>query len=406
MLAKEREADKALKGIGVKIVERLRARRLEIVQAIHTRIQESVPDSTASQNSTYQAGMLAAITAVLDYCLEAIEHGLEFGLEWSGTVPPEAATQARRAAHAGVSLGTVLRRYVAGHGRLGEFVAEEAEHLDLSSGPLQYLRRTQEALLERLTAAIEHEYLEEREQIARPPEQPCTEIVRRLLAKEPVELAELAELDYELDTSWHLGVIATGTDIHGALQHVKTDLSCDFLPAQCDDGTVWAWFGTSRRLTSADIERILPSTETTGEILAIGGPGWGLDGWRQTHREARGARLRALRSPGRVVRYAESPLLAAALENNTLATWLGEFLAPIRARPDGKDLLHTLRAYIDAECSRSSAAPVVKVRRQTVGNRLRLAEKLLGRPLGTCLAELDVALRLAELSSGDSSPKS
>jgi DNA-binding PucR family transcriptional regulator len=105
------------------------------------------------------------------------------------------------------------------------------------------------------------------------------------------------------------------------------------------------------------------------------------------------------------VRYAESPLLVAALENETLATWLGEFLAPIRARPDGEDLLKTLRAYIDAECSRSSAAPVAKVRRQTVGDRLRLAEKLLGCPLRTCLAELDVALRLADLSSEDSSLK-
>jgi hypothetical protein len=399
MPAEERDTEKSLKDISVKIVKRLRARRLEIVQAIHTRIQESVPDSVASHNSTYQAGVLAAITAVLDYCLEAIEHGLE----WSGPVPPEAAAQARRAAHAGVSLGTVLRRYFAGHRRLGEFVAEEVEHLGLSYGPAQYLRRTQEAVLERLTAAIEHEYPEERERIARPPEHRRTEIVRRLLAKEPVEFAELAELDYELDTSWHLGVIATGTGVHAALLRLKADLRSELLPAQCADGTVWAWFGASQRLKIADIERMLTPNGTTGEILAIGGSGWGLDGWRRTHREARGAQLRALRRPERVVRYAESPLLVAALENETLATWLREFLAPIRARPDSKDLLKTLRAYIDAECSRSSAAPVAKVRRQTVGNRLHLAAKLLDRPLSTCLAELDVALQLADLTSEDSS---
>jgi len=87
MLAEERDNEKSLKDISVKIVKRLRARRLEIVQEIHTRIPESVPSSVASHNSTYQAGVLAAITAVHDYCLEAIEHGPE----WSGPVPPEAA---------------------------------------------------------------------------------------------------------------------------------------------------------------------------------------------------------------------------------------------------------------------------------------------------------------------------
>ncbi len=294
MLAKERDTEKSLKGISVKIVKRLRARRLEIVQAIHTRIQESVPDSVASHNSTYQAGVLAAITAALDYCLEAIEHGPE----WAGPVPPEAAAQARRAAHAGVSVGTVLRRYLAGHRRLGEFVAEEVEYLGLSNGPAQYLRRTQEMVLERLTAAIEHEYPEERERISGPPEQRRTEIVRRLLAKESVDAAELTELDYELDTSWHLGVIATGTDVHGALRRLKADLRSELLPAQCDDGTVWAWFGASQRLKIVDIERMLTPNGTTGEILAIGGPGWGLDGWRQTHREARGAQTASATQTG------------------------------------------------------------------------------------------------------------
>jgi hypothetical protein len=393
MLAERRDA------ISVKIVTRLRARRLEIVQAIHIRIQESVPDSAVSRNSTYQAGVLAAITAVLDYCFEAIEQGPG----WSGSVPPEAAAQARRAAHAGVGLGTVLRRYVAGHGRLGEFVAEEAEHLALSNGPVQYLRRTQEAVLERLTAAIEYEYPEERERIGRPPEQHRTEIVTRLLAKEPVEFAELAELDYELDTSWHLGVIATGTGVHGTLRRLKVDLRSELLMVQCEDDTVWAWFGASQQRKIVDIERMLIPNGTTGALLAIGGPRGGLDGWRQSHREARGAQLRALRRSGRVVRYAESPLLVAALENETLATWLREFLAPICARADGTDLLETLRAYIDAECNSSSAAHVAKVRRQTVGNRLRLVEKLLDRPLRTCLAEIDVALRLADLTSEGSS---
>jgi hypothetical protein len=87
MLARERDTKKSLTNISVTIIKRLGARRSEIVQAIHTRIREHVPSLVASHNSSYQPCALAAILAVLDYCLAAIEHGLE----WSGPVPPEAA---------------------------------------------------------------------------------------------------------------------------------------------------------------------------------------------------------------------------------------------------------------------------------------------------------------------------
>jgi hypothetical protein len=231
-----------------------------------------------------------------------------------------------------------------------------------------------------------------------------TQTVRRLLANKPVEVGELAELDYEIHASWHLGLIATGSRAADALQAVQVKLGCRLLPAWPGDGTVWAWFGLPQQLPTSDIERYLPVDERTCDLLAIGGQRWGLDGWRQTHREARGALLRALRRQQRVVRYSDSPLLVAALENQTLATWLSELLEPIRCRPDGTELLKTLRAYLDAECNRSSAASVVQVRRQTVGDRLRLVEKLLGRPLHTCLAELDAALDLAQVWSSQLAP--
>jgi DNA-binding PucR family transcriptional regulator len=131
--------------------------------------------------------------------------------------------------------------------------------------------------------------------------------------------------------------------------------------------------------------------------LVIGGPARGLDGWRQTHREARDALVVALRKPERIVRYADSPLFAAAVQNDTLMRWLKDFLAPLRSQKDGGiGLLQTLRALIDAECNRRAAASALDVDRHTVESRLRTAEQLLGRTLPTCLPELDIALRLEE----------
>lgn len=394
----EQDTEQSLKLISGKIAKRLRIRSAEIATAIEKGIRKSVPDSVSHNDAAYQSGVTDAVIAILDYCLDAIENDVE----QARSIPPQAIAQAHRAARAGVSMGTVLRRYVAGHGRLSEFVAEEAEHLGLSSNglALNHLRRAQEALLEHLTASIEYEYLEGRAQMSRASGDRRMEIVQRLLAQQRVDPAELIEFDYELDTSWHVSVVATGATIRDVLPRMRAKLRCRLLHVACDDGTIWAWFGAPYELKPCDIERTVPP-QWDGEVIAIGGARRGLEGWRQTHLEAKAARLRALRRPDRIVRYDERPLLAAALENETLATWLMDFLAPIQARQDAAELLRTLRAYLDSECNCSSAVPVVKVRRQTVGNRIRLVERLLDRPLRTCLAELDVALRLADLRSAD-----
>jgi hypothetical protein len=263
---------------------------------------------------------------------------------------------------------------------------------------LRHLRQTQDMLLERLEAAIEREYDNAHDAIALEPEQRRTEVVQCLLAEEPVGFAELAELDYELDASWHLGMIATGTGLRSALARVKLHLACQLLLITHGE-TLWIWLGSSHKLDEAQVERLL-SDRTVWASLACGEARRGLEGWRQTHREAKGALALALRRPGTIVRYADGPLLAAAVDNKTLATWLTELLTPLRSRPDGGvPLLDTLRAYIDTERNCSSAASMLGVRRQTVTNRLRTVEELLGRELRiSCLGDLDIALRLAELA--------
>ncbi len=373
------------------IVERLSARRDEIVLAIYVHIQEAVPDPLTGGDPDYQAGVHSAISEVLDYSFE----GIRQGPEWSGTVPPSAAAQARRAARLGVSLGAVLRRYLAGHGRLGEFIADVADSSGHSGHEvtLRYLRRTQAALLERLTAAIEYEYDHERRQLAPPPEPRRAQIVQRLLANEPVDPAEVARLNYELDASWHVGVIATGATAFDAVLSLKPHLGRKLLPVTLGEETVWAWFGGQQKPTIGDIERLPPANE----LLAIGEPGRGMDGWRLTHCQAREALRLAARKSDKLARYGDGPLLAAALQNDTLARWLNAFLSMLDGRGDGRKLRQTLRAYIDAECSATSAAPVLKIGRHTVESHVRVAEELLGRPLRVCISELNVALALDEL---------
>jgi DNA-binding PucR family transcriptional regulator len=380
------------------VVDRLRARRDEIAQAIYAHIQEVVPNTVGGRDPTYQAGMLAAVTAVLDYCLEAIEHGPA----WSEPIPVEAGAQARRAARAGVSVGAVLRRYVAGHRRLGEFVAEETTRLGFSSNEsaLHHIRRTQEALLERLTAAIEHEYDQERQRIGRSPEQRRVELVRRLLDGESVRRADLADLGYDLD-AWHVGVIATGVRATEALEILKAD-DHQLLPVSNSEETVWAWLGGQRELAHADMERLRLDSEPTGVSLAVGEPARGIEGWRETHHQAQEALQVVLLGRQKRARYADIAVLTPWLEDPDRARSLIElYLSPLEDLKDGGAVSRQmLRAYFQAGRIVSAAACQLGVDRRTLAYRLRTTEECLGYQLEARLPALEIALRLHDLLNG------
>jgi PucR C-terminal helix-turn-helix domain len=374
------------------LVRGLRARRPEIEQAIGDRINSSVPHPASRGSPDYEAGLRGAIRAVVGYSLDALEQGPE----WSGPVPPLAAAQARRAARVGVNLGTIQRRYFAGYREFGEFVMSEIERIGfLNNGEvMHHLRRMQEAMLEHLAAGIEHEYNHEHESIG---SSRRAEIVQRLLSGEPVEAAELVELDYEIDTHWHLGLIASGPGIENVVQALKARYGCKLLSVTFNS-RVCAWLGMEEAPAGND-ERL--STTGHAELsLAIGEPGRGFDGWRLTHHQARAAFAVALRRPERIAWYADTRLLAAALQNETLARSLTQrYLVPLSAQADrGAKLRHTLKTYIDLECNATSAAHGLGVGRHTVESRVHTAERLIGSTLRDCLPELDVALRLGELN--------
>lgn len=238
---------------------------------------------------------------------------------------------------------------------------------------------------------------EKRQLVAHSTEQRRTEIVRRLLSREPVDAAELAELDYEVHTSWHVGLIATGAGAEQVVRQLKAHFGRRFLPVSLD-GRVWAWVGGANMPAAAEIER-LSINGHVGLLLAVGEPGRGIDGWRLTHDQAEEALRVALHKPEKFARYADGRLLAATLQNDTLAKSLKQkYLVPLQSHRDGGvTLRRTLRTYIDAECNATCAAQALKVGRRAVKGRVCTAERLIGCRLRECLAELDAALRLEEL---------
>jgi PucR C-terminal helix-turn-helix domain len=375
------------------IVSGLRLNRIVIEQAIDDRIRNSVPVPESSQDPEYEAGLRQAIAAIIDHSLDVLERGPE----WSAAIPPAAAEQVRRAARVGVSLAAIQRRYLAGHRELGEFVAQEVERNGFSNNGevLHHLRRTQEALLEYLAAAVECEYCQEQALIAGSHR---SAIVRRLLAGKPVSPCDLAKLDYEIHTSYHLGLIVSGEESHEVVRMLTAHYGGELLHASLD-GLRCLWFHVQPKLFTQAVEWF--SAKKHGRLsLAAGEPGVGVDGFRLTHSQACDALAVALCKPGKVVWYGRNRLLTAALQNETLRKSLTQrYLAPLSTQSDGGvKLCRTLRTYIDTDCNKASTAKRLRMRRHTVETQLHTVERLVECPLLKCLSELDVALDLQEFS--------
>lgn len=375
------------------LATRLRLQRAGVEDAILARVR-ALAGSSEESDTEYLAGLSATVAAVVDLCLTGIEHGEE----WLGPVPTEALAQARRAAGNGVSLETVLRRYVAGHALLGDFVMQEAERGDLLNhwAALRSVQRVLASLLDRLIVSITAEHSREAQRVDWSPEQRRADRLRRLLADEPVDLVDFG---YELD-AWHLGVIARGPGGARAVADLAPELDRQVLFVSCDEETVWAWLGGQRRLDANSVLSQRHSYEApAGVSLTIGEPGRGVEGFRATHRQAQEALRVALLKPQRLTRYADVALLTPWLGDVSRAQSLVEmYLAPLDRQRDGGEVLRqTLRAYFAAGHNVKASAATLGVDRSTVRRRVRTIEEGLGCSLQARQAELEVAMRLEAL---------
>jgi hypothetical protein len=373
------------------LLERFEERRPEIEETILTRVY-SICDSTNGENPEYVQSLRATVSAGLRYWLSAAQGDSAL----SEPIPSQLLVQARLAARNGVGLEIVMRRYFASYTLLYEFILTEAEAGDLvGAEEIRRLSQTQGELFNRVIEAVAAEHRSEAEVRLCPRNQRRTEYVIKLLTG---ELADSSGLEYDL-RGWHLGVIATGAESDETIRQLATGLDRRPLAISRGEETLWAWFGGQRRIEPEEIEQLAAAELPTSGCLAIGEPGSGIVGWRLTHRQAAAALPIALRSPEIPIRYATVALLASILQDEVLTKSLDDlFLAPLtRERDGGRTLRETLRAYFKAERNASSSAAALGVNRHTVTKRIHEIEERIGRPLGDCSVEIEVALRLEGL---------
>lgn len=337
----------------------------------------------------YMQGLHSAVAAAIEHTIEALQQGDREG----GPIPDSLLAQARRAAGSGVGLDTVLRRYVAGHGLLSDFLVQEAEGR-VPPAELKRLLRRLATTLDVLLAAVTTAYRLEERRRRRTVEQRGVELVERLLAGEPLDASELG---YEME-SHHLALVGCGEGATETVTSLARELDARMLVVSREENMTWAWLGTREPLDPAKVAHGAGANLKTGSVLAIGEAGEGPSGWRLSHRQARAVLPLAQVTLDPIVRYADVALISAILRDELLVTSLRRlYLEPLEEERDGGMALRdTLQAFFLSGRNISSAAALLGVNRNTVTSRLRAVEQLLDRSLDTCGAELETALRLDE----------
>jgi hypothetical protein len=323
-----------------------------------------------------------------------IAGAVEQGGQWSPALSPAMVDLIRSLAANGGSLEGIARGFTLGSSVFIDFIAAELGGQPRAEAALRYAVDWQSRNGDQLVKAFVAEYEKEVERLERAPSRQLKQRVVSLLAGGS---GAYTDLGYRLD-GCHVGVIAIGARAELECRALAESLGCDLLSVPCDEGRVWAWFGSPRQIEIVKLARLAEGRTTLS--LAAGEPRRDLEGWRLTHEEARATLPVALLEPAGFTRYSDVALVADALQNEAACkSLIDRYLEPWNKPRDGERLRTTVRAYLDLDCNAASTASALGVNRHTVQRRLKRVEEAIGEPLSARRAELDVALRIERLTA-------
>lgn len=207
---------------------------------------------------------------------------------------------------------------------------------------------------------------------------------------------------------WHLGCVVDVPLGHAFSRTAVEAVAATFADAaggglrsryETGVGQVWLWV-TSRRLDRAPApdDLRLPDHLAVG----IGEPHQGIAGFRRTHLEASDALQLGLQcAEPRSLRYRDVALATLLNQDRERAQWFVETeLGGLSAdTPDMHELRRTLHVYFATRMRVAPAADQLYIHRNTMRDRLRRIERLLGYRPADRPAVCQAALQLSELTT-------
>ncbi|WP_128377165.1 helix-turn-helix domain-containing protein [Streptomyces cavernae] len=326
------------------------------------------------------------------------------------TVPPAAAEYARRFAQHDLSLEALLRAY-----RLGEHMfvqwamtALRSLHLptDEALTTTSRIALLTNSYIDQVIEGLIDIYESERRRWDARSDAARAAQVRAVLDTEGLDLASAEHMLSMSLRGWHLAAIIWTRP--GSPDHTRAELGAGAallgaaagiapLTISADEQTYWAWISSTGRpvLDTGRLERELGGHPALR--ITVGDPSSGLDGFRQTLRDAQRARAVAVSgaAPDRALVLHSQVALAGLLVDHLpdVRAWASRVLGDLMRDDEATiRLRETVQVFLDARGSFTDAAARMHVHKNTVHYRVRRAEEILGHPLTENRLDIEVAL--------------
>ncbi|MET4640650.1 MULTISPECIES: helix-turn-helix domain-containing protein [Streptomyces] len=327
--------------------------------------------------------------------------------------PAAALEYARRLAQRGIPLSAMARAYRIGHWRflhwfLGELNRQDTDER-LATATNRRMLQVSFGYIDRVTQHVIVIYQQERDHWLLSQTAARAARVRDILTEKDVDLnwAEPA-LGYRLQQH-HLGLVAwlptpTGggeglARLHRIIDEIAQELGCSARPLFVPRDAIasWAWLplGSHGDVSWKEVSNAVEHSDPSVRMCA-GGVGYGLEGFRSTHRQALCTQELA-EAANPAPQFTDFPTVAPialmATNIDSMRAWVWDVLGPLAVDDEhSARLRETVRIFLGTGCSYTATAGAQILHKNTVQYRIRKAEEILGHPAQKGHTDLEVAL--------------
>ncbi|MTD43018.1 hypothetical protein GKE82_01525 [Conexibacter sp. W3-3-2] len=416
-LATQAAADRALVAVAGQLLDDADAVAAVLVEALLREVPEVSGDPLSTEETR------RSVRAALVLLVGAWRRGAP---PERVAPPPEVQFQIGVMARDGIPIGALLRIGQVAHGAFADVWDERLAGLGLRAEVLAVAMRRAHQLTFQwftgLTRQLSAVYEAERERLARTPERVRREAVDAALSGRTVDVDALSRTAAYEFRRRHVGLVlwrdapvldgvpavADPQPIFAGVSRAVADAlgAAPPLVVAAASGVAWAWIALRDDPDPAELRDALEVACPPELSIAHGDPAPGLPGFRATHEDALAAAGIAMGSAtprDRVVSFAAVELVALAGGDRARARrFVARHLGPLAAAgAEPARLRATVRVHLQEHEHRGATAARLGVHPNTVSNRVRAAEELIGRPLRERSLELRVALELREQLDAD-----
>ncbi|MEU7785298.1 helix-turn-helix domain-containing protein [Amycolatopsis sp. NPDC049159] len=352
----------------------------------------------------------ASVYQNIETALQIFRHGID-----PATVEPPAAAMeyARRLAQRGTPVFDLIRAYDLGQAAMLDFGFQECirvvDDAALLGAMMRRLLKVAYEFITRVVRQLVGVYQDERDRWLLNRSAARAAKVLDLLSENggppDVDAAE-AVIGYRLRGT-HVGLVVWhASEAHDVLSHLESVAGAVleraggagrplFVPR--DEAGAWAWLPVEA-VRREDLDAALADADP-GVRVTVGDPGTGVDGFRDTHQQARRVHALALAAGehcDRVLTFREVGTVALMTSDlNAARLWVASTLGPLSADDENCGRLReTLRVFLASGGSYTASAAELTMHKNSVQYRVRKAQELLPRGLGEGRLDVELALNL------------